>query len=204
MATFVLLPLGVSAQNKGAKDTGKTSQATAQDYTLLSRYTQIDGKVVSAEAGKITVSIAHAVQGQPNQQQQQPTTGKGKRGKTNAAMQQQQEHIEFELPIKDKAVIRKMYATSSGFDDKGNAKGTGPDAKKPAAAPGGGYLADIAELAPGTVVRLQLEAPKKTATPKADEPDFSGRPTVRSVTALSEPKDGLAAATNPKKKNQNQ
>ena len=195
-AAFVVLPFTVTAQN-GNKNKGKTTQATAPEYAQLARLSQVVGKVVSADATKITVSLdhPHAVQ------------GSGKNGRPTVTVQRDQ--IEFELPLKEKAVVKKMYI-AAGFDEKGMPKTSGSaDGKKPASAPGGGYLCDVADLVPGTVVRLQLAPPKKSATPaKKDDDaaasDLSARSIVQSVTALSEPKDQMAAdnGNNKKKKNQ--
>jgi hypothetical protein len=194
---FVVLPFAVTAQNGNNKNKGKTTQATPQEYAQLTRLSQIVGKIVSTDATKITFSIdhPHAV---PS------TSGRARRATV------QHDQIEFELPLKEKAVVRKMYI-SMGFDEKGNPKtSASPDdkGKKPAAAPGGGYACDIADLIPGTVVRLQLAPPKKSATAKKDDDaaaDLSTHSTVLSVTALSEPKDQMMAGDNgntKKKKNQ--
>ena len=190
-AVFVALPWAVTAQNNDKK--GKTTQATVADYIALTRHSQVVGKIVSTDATKITVSLdnPHMVQNTKN-----GTTGKpGRPGVTV-----QHDHIEFELPLKEKAVVKRMY-TPTGFDAKGDPKST--DAKKPAPAPGGGTVCDITDLAPGTVVRLQLGSPKKSPTTLKKDDDASDLTThsiVNSVTALSEPKDQMAGDNNTKKK----
>lgn len=194
-ASLVVVPLAVSAQNNNNK--GKTTQATDQDYTLLARYSQINGKIVSTDAGKLTVSIDHPHAAQNS------TNSRSRRSNTNAK-NIQHDQIEFELPVKEKAVVRKMYV-SGGFDDKGNPKtGASADGKKPASAPGGGYLCDLADLVPGTVVRLQLTSPKKSASAakKDEDTGLDTHSLVTSVTALSEPNQQMASDNGKKKKNQ--
>jgi hypothetical protein len=193
---FVVLPFAVTAQNGNNK--GKTTQATDKDYAVLARLSQVVCKIVSTDASKITVSIENDVRS--------GTTGNGRSRRPNV----QKDQIEFELPLKDKAVIRKMYI-STVFDEKGNPKTSASaddKGKKPASAPGGGYVCDVTDLIAGTVVRLQLGAPKKSATAaKKDDDaaaaDLSTHSIVQSVTALSEPKDQMASDNgNKKKKNQ--
>jgi hypothetical protein len=197
-ATVLAFPLCVNAQNNNDKNKPKTTQATDKDYATLGRYSQINGKVVSTDAGKITVAIEH-----PHQvQNTNSTSGRNRRPSTTT----QKDQIEFELPIKEKAVVKKMFV-SGGFDEKGNPKSaatTTTDGKKPASAPGGGTLCDITDLIPGTVVRLQLAAPKKSATAakKDEDTGLDTHPTVTSVTALSEPKEMVASDNGKKKKNQ--
>jgi hypothetical protein len=194
IAVFAAIPLGVTAQNKNNNDKSKTSQAGATDYAALTRYSTVVGKIVSTEATKITVSIEnpHVVQNTAN--------GKARRPGTTV----QHDHIEFELPLKDKAVVKKTFV-SSGFDDKGNPKSAGADAKKPATAPGGGTVCDITDLVPGTVVRLQLGSPKKSPSSLKkddDASDLAYHSIVNSVTATSEPSQ--MAADNGKKGKKNQ
>ena len=195
--TLIVLPFA-TAQN-GNNNKGKTTQATDKDYASLARLSQIVAKIVSAEPTKVTVSIEHDV---PN-----GTTGNGRSRRPKI----EKDQIEFELPLKDKAVIRKMYI-SAVFDEKGNPKTSASaddKGKKPASAPGGGYVCDVTDLIAGTVVRLQLGAPKKSATAaKKDDDaaaaDLSTHSIVQSVTAISEPKDQMASDNGNTKKKKNQ
>jgi hypothetical protein len=194
MTVFVVVPLAVTAQNNNDKK-AKTTQATAAEYATLARLSQVVGKIVSTDAEKITVSIEH-----PHAVRNTGTSTNGRPARPSTTIQHDQ--IEFDLPMKEKAVVKKMYTSSSGFDDKGNSKSAGTDAKKPATAPGGGTLCDITDLVPGTVVRLQLGSPKKQLKAGDDASDLATHSTVNSVTALSEPKDQMAADNGKKKKNQ--
>jgi hypothetical protein len=193
---FVVIPLAVTAQNGNNK--GKTTQATDKDYATLTRLSQLVCKIVSTEPTKITVSIEHNV---PN-----GTTSNGRIRRPKI----EKDQVEFELPLKEKAVVKKMYV-SMGFDEKGNPKTSASaddKGKKPASAPGGGYLCDVTDLVAGTVVRLQLGPPKKSATSaKKDDDtanDLSTHSIVLSVTALSEPKDEVASDNGNAKKKKNQ
>jgi hypothetical protein len=191
LATFVFVPLVVTAQQKGKE--GKSTQATPQDYSLLaSRYTQVDGKFVSGDATKIVVSIEH-----PHAVRNTSTTTRRTSGVTV-----QHDHIEFELPVRDKAVIKKAPGVGSGgFDAAGNPKGATADpAAKKSTTPG---TIDIADIAAGSVIRLQLDAPKKSATSKDAEADpLSTHSGVRTITVIQEP-GAQMAADGKKKKNNN-
>jgi hypothetical protein len=200
-----LVPSEVAGQLKTKE--GKTTQATATDYSTLGRYSEITAKVSSIDTGRgvivIHIDNNHAVRNTTNGQQQ--PARRGKRPNTGG-ISIQTDHTEYELPIKDKAPIRKMYFASGGdFDEKGNPKAA-PTAAEKAKLKGDpnlpGYIAQPDELVPNTVVKLKLEAPKKSSTAKKDEdPDLASRPSVKMIIAMSEPKDTKMNNAPPRKKN---
>jgi hypothetical protein len=201
-----LIPAEVAGQLKTKE--GKTTQATANDYSVLGRYSEVTAKLSSIDTGR-GVIVIHIDNNHPvrntNTNGQQPA----RRGKRPAGgISIQTDHTEYELPIKDKAPVRKMFFTSGGeFDEKGNPKAA-PTAAEKAKLKGDpnlpGYIAQPDELVPNTVVKLKLEAPKKSSTAKKDEdPDLASRPSVKMIIAMSEPKDTTKPNNAPPRKKNN-
>ena len=202
IACAALLPSIAIGQKNAKKGEGQSHSATAQDYTTLSRYGEITAKLAGSDLNKNTITIRidtpHAVKNTATVSTAKKTKGKST-AKPNVSVQT--DHVEYELPLKDKAPVRKLYIAFE-FDEKGNPKELSATEKLKLKGTGNlpGYMAKLDELPAGTVVKLQLEAPKKAASAKKDEePELSSRPTVKMVTALSEPKDPSKTATPAKK-----
>lgn len=116
------------------------------------------------------------------------------------------DYIDFELPLTEKAAVRKMNVGIE-YDDKGNVKESDPAAKKDGLP---GFAAKIEDLLPGAKAKIYLSPAKAPAAsaPKKDAdggilaagPSAANRPQVRMVVMLSD--GGLPAlGANNKKKN---
>ncbi len=208
-----IAPSEVMGQKKGANKKSDAADATPDQYAMLAKYKEMVGTIRSTTATSIVLRVDYTPPGAaatppPNitartarsqiQQMQraqqkavQDLQAKSKNGK---------EHIDFELPLTDKATVRRLHLGVE-YDDKGNPK----DQKAAAKGEGGlpGFAAKIDDLNTGDHVKVYLVAPSKAA-PKKDadgaliDGQLPGHPQVRMIVLLEDA--NAAAAPNNKKK----
>lgn len=114
---------------------------------------------------------------------------------------------EFDLEIRDNAVIRKMFLPFE-YDDMGNVKTytdkqkadlRGDDKSKP------GYMSKVDEIVAGMEAKLSLTAPPKKKKDPDAKPDEEGagmadRPTVNAILLTKDAPGAMAGADDRKKK----
>jgi hypothetical protein len=171
MAALVALPLDVAqAQKKDKKSAVKL--ATPQEYAQIRNARELTGKILFADESSKMLSLRVDVpQMQPN---------KAKKGRVNpfrpgAGYKIVMVGKDFELPVGDKAVVRRLFAAAD-YDDKGflrdNQKEKGMLSAK-------GYIpAKYEDIRAGMAARLFLTPPKVGAK------DDDAKPLVTTIFLL--------------------
>jgi hypothetical protein len=193
------------ANVNGKRTTNQTAQLQKQLVKLQRDQVALQSSKTPAQAQQRLVQLIRDQQRleiqiyrlqvqQVQQAQQQNIQAMRAKGKLD------KDYIDFELPLVDKAAIRRL-SLGVEYDDKGNMKE--PNLAKGA---GGlpGFAAKLEDLSNGAPVKVYLTPPKSTAgVPKKKDENGAilglpaNRPQVRMIVMLSE---ANAAAPNLKKK----
>lgn len=197
LALTIVSSVSVTAQPKAGTH-GRTISATAREYAQLGQYREVTAKIISVDRSNqqvvIRIDVPHLDRNTSRTPQRR---GRGRPARPSYHVDV--DHIDFDLPLRPETVFRKLQLPLE-YDERGNIKEysaaeklklKGPNSSVP------GYSATLDEMVAGTVVKVQLQAPRA-----ADRTGEAARPSVKMLVAVAAPsaaEKGQGAALKKKK-----
>jgi hypothetical protein len=172
MGALVLLPAGIAHAQKKDKKDKKNSVATPQEYAQIRNAREVTGKIIFADESSKMLSLRVDM---PQMQANKNMAKKGRKSPFRPAYQMVKVGKDFELPVEDKATVRRMFVAVE-YDNKGFLKDS---QKEKSILQAKGYIpAKYEDIKAGMIAKLYL------TPPKAGAKDDAARPAVKQILLL--------------------